>query len=282
MKTILAPTDFSLNAYTALAYCVQLLKTESCRFILLHSFENQVTHRTSRIDIAKTESVVDELYNDSEEKCEELKNRIINESSGENHTFDIITTSISLSRAINKLVEKENVDLIVMGSKGRTAAENVFMGSNTLTTLRKNTKAALLIIPKEISFRSIQNIAFVTGFKRKYLQNELKPIKYLASVQQAEVKVVHIHEADEISDLQRENFHALFKVLNDHNPEARWLTLDLDRHQTILNYLKKENMDLLAMVYYKHNFIAELFREAVVKNIAKKLPVPFLVIPAMD
>jgi len=95
MKTILAPTDFSNNAYSALHYATQLLKDEECEFIIMHSFEDQVTNLTSRIDIGKTESIVDELYQTSENKCEEVKHRIIRDTNNEKHRFRIVSTSLT-------------------------------------------------------------------------------------------------------------------------------------------------------------------------------------------
>ena len=38
MKKILIPTDFSDNAYGALAYAAQLYAEEDCTFFLLHSY----------------------------------------------------------------------------------------------------------------------------------------------------------------------------------------------------------------------------------------------------
>ncbi len=282
MKTILAPTDYSKSAYSALLYTTQLLRSEKCRFIILHSFEDQVTHMTSRIDIAKTEALVDELYATNDSRSEEVKRRIISDTKNDKHSFDIITTSMSLTRAINRLIVKESVNLVIMSSKGQTAAESIFMGSNTLSVMRKIEKSPMLIIPNEIVYKKIETIAFTTGFKRPYTSTELSSLVFLTAIEKAKIKVLHIQEKDKISDSQRENFHKLFEILNEGKPETHWLPYESDKYSQVLQYLTKSNIDLLAMVYYKHNFLTAMFREAVVKNLAKNIPIPFLIIPAVD
>lgn len=282
MKTILIPTDFSKNAYCALYYATQLFAKEKCKFIILHSFENQVSNLTSRIDIGKTEAIVDELYNTYEAKCEEVIHRIILDAKNEKHTYKSIATSLALSRAVNKLVVKENVDFVVMGSKGRTAAIDILVGSNTLSMIQKIKKAALLVIPSEMDFKPIKKIAFATGFKKEYSVNELDSLIYVSSTNNADVKVIHAHKKEKMTDTQRANFHQLFELLKEVRPENNWLPEETDTYNAITSYLNKEQIDLLAMIYYRHNAIVRLFREATVKDIAKYTLIPFLIIPSQD
>jgi nucleotide-binding universal stress UspA family protein len=282
MKTLLIPTDFSKNAYCALHYATQLFAKKKCTFIIVHSFENQVTNRTSRIDIGKTEAVVEELYNTYEAKCEELKHKIILDTDNAFHTFKTIATSITLSSAINRLIVKEQVDFVVMGSKGNTGAKNILMGSNTLGMIKKIKKAPLLVIPHDISFKPIEKIAFATGFKRPYTTNELQHLLDVSLLSNAQIKVIHAHKKEKKTDAQHANFNQLFKLLEKANPENNWLHLETDAYDAITSFLNREKIDLLAMIYYKHNAIVRLFRDATVKDIAKYTLIPFLILPTRD
>ena len=116
MKTILVPTDFSANAYAALQYAAQLYAETECTFIIVHSFENQVSHMTSRVDIAKTEAVVAEFYSTYEEQCDEVKHAIAKDVPNANHSYKTIATSLTLARAINKLIVKEQATNCFLGS----------------------------------------------------------------------------------------------------------------------------------------------------------------------
>ncbi|GHC62051.1 universal stress protein [Ulvibacter litoralis] len=282
MKTILIPTDFSNNAYCALYYAAKLFQDQKIKFIIYHSFEDQVTNLTSRIDIGKTEAVVEELYETYESKCNEVKHKIVLDTENPNHTYEVIATSLSLSRATNKLIEKENAFYVVMGSKGATEMASVFMGSNTLSLISSIKKAALLIIPKELDYKPIDVLGFATGFKRSYTKKELAPLMYIAALNKASVKVLHIHKEERLTDAQQANFEHLLELLEEYTVESNWLSEDIDNYEAISSHLTEENVDMLAMIYYKHNAIVRFFREATVKNIAKYTQSPFLVLPKRD
>jgi nucleotide-binding universal stress UspA family protein len=282
MKTIIVPTDFSKNAYCALYYATQLFARDTCKFILINSFENQVTNLTSRIDIGKTEAVVDELYDTTEVRCEELKHKIIRDTNNNSHTYHTIATSLSLTRAINKLVVKEAADYVVMGGKGSTGAHNILMGSNTLLMIRKIKNASLLIIPYPINFKPIKKIAFATGFKRPYSKKELEPLVAISSLYNADIKIVHVNKKEKMSELQRANVHELFELLGSAHPENTWLYDNDNSYDAIGSYVQKEHIDILAMISYKHNAIVRLFREATLKKIVKHATIPFLILPKID
>ena len=282
MKTILVPTDFSKNAYSALYCATQLFAEEPCKFVILHSFEDQVTNLTSRIDIGKTEAVVEELYTASDAKCDALIERINLDAPNDAHYYTATVTSLSLASAINKLIVKEQAHFVVMGSKGSTGANDILVGSNAMMMVQKIQKAPLLIIPADFVCRPILNIAFATGFKRAYLKSELRPLVYLASLSNATIKVLHVHKKEKMTEDQRANFHDLFNILRDSQPESNWLPNDSDHYDAITSFIKKEQTDLLAMIYYKHNAIVRLFREATVQKISKYSKIPFLILPARD
>jgi nucleotide-binding universal stress UspA family protein len=282
MKTILVPTDFSKNADCAVYYAAPVFAGDQCKFIIAHSFESEVSNLTSRIDIGKTEAVVDELYTSCELKCNAVKQQIIIDANNTNHTYQIIATSLSLPRAINKLILKEQVDFVIMGSKGSASVSSVLMGSNTLAMIQKIKNAPLLVIPDLFEFKPINVIAFATGFKRAYSENEVQPLVYISSLNKATIKLIHVHKKLKMTKEQLANFHELFELLREGNPENNWLPGETDVYDAITSYVNKEPIDLLAMIYYKHNPIARLFREATVKDIAKYAFIPFLILPTHD
>ena len=59
MKKILIPTDFSKNSSDALFYAEKLYGGKSVEFVVVYSFESEVSSLTSRVDIGKSEQVVE-------------------------------------------------------------------------------------------------------------------------------------------------------------------------------------------------------------------------------
>jgi nucleotide-binding universal stress UspA family protein len=280
MKNILICTDFSENAYNALLYAAHLFKNEACRFYLLHSFENQITRSTSRVDIGRTEQIMDQLLKETDENMGHLKHSIVLDTEGFGHQFETLTSSKTLFREINFLIVENAIDYVVMGTKGITAAKGVLLGSSTVKVIKKLMGCPLLLIPVEIDFEPIEKIAFTTGFKRSYSDFQLNSISTLAKIHSAKIFIVHIREEEKIGIQQREHLFQLKKKLELIWHDVYWIDKGASKTEAILDFVLQEKIDLLAMINYKHGFINSLFRESVVKKISTQPGIPFLMIPA--
>ncbi len=280
MKHILIPTDFSENAYKALIYATKLFKKNPCTIHILHSIEVAASRLTSRVDIGRSEQVMDVLYDQADAECEEFRARLIKDTEGCGHTFDIITTAMSLPRAMNRICVQRKVDLVIMGTKGQTGAKEVILGSNTVNVIKKIKKIPVLVIPLQAEFRPIAKIAFATSFKRSYPPTDLDELIYLARLHNSVVKILHVREDKRISDIQRKHLDNLLGHFEGLECNVDWIDGDKEKTRAITDYLQNENIDLLAIIFYKYNFVVQLFRESVVKKIGRHPSSPYLVIPA--
>lgn len=279
MKHILVPTDFSSNAFTALRYVTKLYGDEPVQFLLLHSFANQVSALTSRVDIGKSEKIMDELYDQSDTEGAEFIERIREDGRNDLHTFEMISTSMSLVRATNKLIEDRGAHLVVMGTKGRTAAEDVLLGSNTIAVVRKIKNAPLLIVPRDIGFLVPTEMAFATDYNEAFPTAGLQPLLELARAHQATLHVVHVGKKTDLQEQQQSHLNGIATALKEVKTQFHWLEQEGSIAKTIDTFVNDEGMDLLAMVYRKRTIIEQWFREAVVKRIGQHTSVPYLVVP---
>lgn len=281
MKKILVPADFSHNAYAALHYATQLFKEEKCQFYLLHSFEHQKSRLDGRITFEKKGSKFAKLYDESESKLKALVHRIHSDAPNDLHKFKPISSAHALTTEINKVIKQRVIDFVCIGSKGVTAAQNIFLGSNTLSIIKKISGAPLIIVPQQIEYEPVAKIAFTTGFKRDYQATEMEALQYISKLTSAPVHILHIRNEESMSDAQREHFHQLFHLLTDVHRESSSVS-DESVHKGIINFVEEEKVQLLALIYYKDNPILSIFREDVIKNIAKHITIPFLIIPAEE
>ncbi|MCW8982352.1 MAG: universal stress protein [Altibacter sp.] len=278
MKKILVPTDFSKNAYAALFYVSKLFGSEALQITLVHSFGDEISTLTSRVDIGRSEGIVDKLYAQSEDDGKKFMHTIKLDLGDLPHTYDIISTPAQLPRLINTMIAEEGFDLVVMGSKGRTGAEAVLMGSTTLKVIQKLEGCPLLIVPKEVDFKVPSSIAFATDFNEFYQLSKLKPLLQLVRHYNSTLHVTHVGEA-ELNEEQRHNIEQFKNDLIEFNSEIHWLQKKENISNTLHTFIDDKNIDLLALVYHKHNFIDTLFREPVVKRMGKNTHTPTLVIP---
>ena len=89
-----------------------------------------------------------------------------------------------------------------------------------------------------------------------------------------------MREGDSLSPDQRQNMESLLNHLSDIDVEVVWLEDETEKTKAIVDYIEREQVDMLSLIYYKHNIIKRLFRESVVKKIGRHPATPYLVIPA--
>ncbi|PQJ76285.1 universal stress protein [Polaribacter glomeratus] len=282
MKTILIPTDFSKNAYCALFYAAKLFEEEPARFIIFNSVEGQVSKLTSAVYTGNSEELINGLLKASEAECLAVQHKLVGDLETTKHTFKIITTSFSLTQAINELITLENVNFVVMGSKGKTDTEKIFIGSNSFRAIKTIKEVPLLIIPDELDFKAPEKIGFASGFKREYSKKQLAPLKEVTKLFNAKTTVVHVNEEEKLNEVQLANLHNLLEISKNEDFELNWLPEARSKAETIMEYVYEEQLDLLAICYYKHSFISNLLRENVVKEIAYHMRTPLLVLPSID
>ncbi|MBX2828290.1 MAG: universal stress protein [Flavobacteriaceae bacterium] len=280
MKKILIPTDFSNNAYNALLYATRLYENEPCRFYLLHSFESEVSRLTSRVDIGRSEEVIDELVAIAKTQLQELKHSITRDTEGKGHEFETISTSRKLAKEVNYLINSKHIDLVLMGTKGQTGAQGILLGSNTVRIIKNIKHAPLMVIPEEMDYRPLERIAFATGFEFPCQDEELAPLLDMASLYGGKLHILHIKEEEKLALDKREHMAKLKEQLGSVPHDVFWLHKGFSKTEVITDYVYANHIDLLAMIYYKHGFLKSLFRESIVKKVGLHPGVPFLMIPA--
>jgi len=279
MKKILVPTDFSKNAYAALFYVTKLFSDEALQITILHSFGEEVGKLTSRVDIGRSDNIIEKLYRQSNEDGEQLVHKIKLDSSKVAHNFEVISTPATLSKTVNKLVSTEGIDLVVMGSKGRTGAEDVLVGSTTEKITKSLEGCPLLIVPREVDFVIPSNIAFATDYNDFYQLSKLRPIVRLVRQYNSTLHLVHVGSKSKLDTNQQQNLEKYQNDLTEYNTQFHFISKGESISKTLHTFIDNNTMDLLALVYHKHAFLKQLFREPVVSRVGKHTHIPTLVIP---
>ena len=275
MKTnILLPTDFSDNAWSAIVYALKLYANEVCAFYLLHSTMMRVStmsNLSNKLLKTMNDNAMKELI-----KLKELA-EIVNANA--NHNFKMILSSQDLKDAIEIAVKNKSIDLVIMSTKGATAAKEFFFGSNTIKILKKMRLCPILVVPGEYDFIVPKQIALPTDLNRFYDDIELRPLKHIADLFNSKIRIVHIYDEKKLNNMQEYNLTTLKNYLSDYEHSIHWMPEYAKKSTEINDFIKELEIDILAMVNYKHAFIEHIIKEPVIKKIGFNPIVPFLVIP---
>lgn len=279
MKKILLPTDFSNNSWNAIKYGLQLYKNETCTFYLLNTYSPVIYHVEYVLVNPGQFGLYDTARETSLEQLKTLKKRIIRTCKNPNHTFEIVSRFNTLIPEIKDTIKELQIDLIVMGTKGATAASEVLFGTNTVHTI-KNVKCPVLAIPDNFDFETPLEILFPTDYEVEYQTDHISPFLDIAKTFHSRIHVLNASYGYDLSETQEKNrlildayfgntAHLFHSVSNQKVTEA------------IQNFQLKTHINLLVMINNKHSFFEKLFFKPIINEIGFHLNIPFLVIPSV-
>jgi nucleotide-binding universal stress UspA family protein len=279
MKTILVATDFSNDAYCALFYSTKLLKAEPCTFYVLNTYDELTSLENMRAPFLSNKGELKEVENQSTEKLKELIHKITLDTGNTNHTFIPLSKEGSLTKNISDTTKKYNIDLIVVGSKGETGAKELFFGSNTIQIANTISSCPILAIPKQLEYKPLKEIAFVTDFKQGCSINTIKPLLFIAKQTNAAIRVMHIIEEASLNAEQELKYKLLDNCLKDYEHSFTSMKDFSEKAQVINEFISEREIDLFCMVHQKRSFIEKLMHEPVIKDVSIYANIPFLILP---
>jgi nucleotide-binding universal stress UspA family protein len=126
LKHILVPTDFSEPSETALRYGRDLARAYGGTLHVIHVAEDLITRYA--LDMYPTG--IDEMQEDLERSARERLNALVtDEDRVQLRAKTHVWTSNQTAAAIAEYAAQRNIDLIVMGTHGRTGMSHLFTGS---------------------------------------------------------------------------------------------------------------------------------------------------------
>ena len=282
MKKILFPTDFSDTANNAFLYTLHLAKLYNAEVFITHIYDKKVisTLYGGQPELVATIYVDVELDEFEYFKEESKKLRMIAE---ENNLSDVklnfIFKSGSLVSTLGKIIEKEKINLVVMGTSGATNFEKKLWGSNTMNALR-SLDIPILSIPKKAIFKGVKNIGFASALK-----DSDKPI--LANLlnfyddNNLIIKVIYIIKNNKNTEVEEQ---LIDKKIVSWESEFRNEKLIFIKKisdsvtKGIYQLIFDENIDIVVIAKRDLSFIDSLFTHSLSEDLAKKMDFPLLVV----
>ena len=160
IKSILVPTDFSEQAESALNVAAQIARKNNSKIYLLHILELPL-HLTDLMSSNNPAPAPEAIFfmKHAHNKFEEMLN--------EEHLKDLdIEETVSFEGVMDGIIdasEKNNVDMIIMGSHGSSGFEELFIGSNAEKIVRTS-KKPVLVVKEECDIYNIKDFVYATNF----------------------------------------------------------------------------------------------------------------------
>ena len=276
MVRILLPTDFSDNAFEAIRYALITYKETKCTFYLLHTYTPPVYHTEYLIGSPGQIGLGDVLQDSSTTRLEKLKSRLETQFHNPKHSFVVHTAFNTLLGEVSETVEAENIDLIVMGTKGATGAKEILLGTNTVHVI-KRAKCPVIAVPPNYVYEYPKEILFPTDYEIEYDKQNIDYLLAIVKQHKSRVNVMHVRTGYDLTETQKKHKGQLEKLLG--NNALYHEIPDKGIIDAINEFQLKEKIEFLVMVRNKHTFVERLFIEPIIKKIGFHVTVPFMVLP---
>ena len=202
LKNILYPTDFSEAAETAIPYVTGLAKRYGAK---VHALHVQVSTAGPIVGPEAMPQILEVITHQTELETRELHDIF----SGLPH--EVLVSAGDVWTTISRAIEQEHIDLIIVGTRGRTGVKRALLGSVAEEIFRKAPCPVLTV-----GHHVLSNPERQLGMKEILLATDFSPeslaaVPYavsLAQENQARLSVLHVVPEQEVGDLVHPELHA--------------------------------------------------------------------------
>ena len=268
MKTIIVPTDFSLTAYNAATYAVNMAMAVKGEILLFHVFDIPLNYTEIVIPID-----TDKMMKEVKESMEELKIALIKNS----FPSLIIRTEISMGNFFETLVNTCETSLpymVIMGCQGTTASERFLFGSHAVNAM-KHLKWPLITVPPGFLFKSYKKIGFAFDFSQHPLKIFTDKIKELVTDFKTELHVLNVGKEEDYNPEIIFGSVLLDQIIAPVKPVYHFISYE-NIEYGIMNFAEINNIDLLIVLPKQHSLFNSILHKSSTKELVLFCPVPVM------
>lgn len=273
MRKILVPLDFSETSENAFVYALEMAKLYKAELVLLHTFELPIID--SQIVPFNYAEIYDtiEMSNFDHFKQEMPKLKAIAKDQKAQHIImNHIMMVGDLIYAIKEVVTQQNIDFVVMGTKGAWGWFDSFVGTTTSSVISDVT-VPVLSVAHDTKFHKIETIGFTTRYREKDIP-ALEEVLAIAKKMKAMVKCLYVKTSS--SDVRGEAVNKWESHFENEKNLEFFIIPSEDVNETIEEFLINQSIDLLAMVTYKRNFFTQFFTTSTTQKMSQHSSTPIL------
>lgn len=283
LKKILWPTDFSDEAQEALrhaAYMAEVFKAELTALHVVPDFPSSLYNTAVSV---KGELVrrIDTIKQNALEELERIKK-------AHKSKFRSLIREGNPAKEIVKAAEEEPFDLIVMGKRGLSALEKLFIGSVANQVLRSS-KVPMLLTKKKTKKLAFNRILVPTDFS-KHEEIERDYAWKLAKGFDSELVLLHVLELhdqkfpprvlDEMIDAVHKRLSRRKKREQEGIKVSEAVVHSLNAEVGIVDYAKKHQCDMIVISTCGPGAVERFFLGSTTEKVVAHSSVPVFALPS--
>lgn len=273
MQAILVPVDFSKYSESALKVAANIAKKKNAELYILHVIEvGEPIMGTGAIQVDDANLLF----------FSKLAKKKLHEFLQKEYLQDLkVTDIIELGptyHSITRNIDKFDIDLIVMGSKGSSGLEEFLIGSNTEKVVR-NSSVPVLVIKNEVMNIQFKKIVFVSDFDHENISS-FKKTQRFAYTFNADIKLMAINTKEdefEVVKKLQDKIHAFLKTSGTAiTPEDIIIYHDKKVEEGILNGANSIQADLIAIPTHGRRGLSHFFNGSIAEDVVNHSDIPVI------
>lgn len=268
MKTLLLLTDFSESATNAIHYALQFFKDDQCKCYVMH-VHKAGSFISDDLMVSPQGNIYESITSEPKHKLDTLISELKTKYKNLNHSFETVIDFDVFTDAIKQAIKAYSIDILVMGSNGKTGALEVVFGSNTINVIRK-ISCKTLIIP--------------TGHKYKPISNFLLPLQC-----QDIINNEQLHTIESFNKYHDFKLHIL-RVCEENNTKAKYDLKHLEAFDweyivetnqnffdAVSAYLDKHDIGICSLIAHDTSVIKRLLTDTPELKLSKVIKLPLFI-----
>lgn len=268
MKKILVPTDFSKPAAIATDVAADIAKRSGAELTLLHVIEEATSESFNVMGQVSVDSGWEErLFN--MRLIEKAKKQMARLS--EDPKFESVRLKTELRvgtpyHGMNAIITEKKVDLVVMGTSGRSDLAQMIIGSNTEKVVRTAACPVLTVQNKPAS-REFKDIVYATSMEK----DEEVFSRIVRTTQKMYDSTIHLVRINTPSNFQRDA--SVKKYMQDFAKrlQLKNYTLnvfnDISEEEGIIYFADSINADMIAMSTHGRKGFAHVLAGSIAEDV---------------
>jgi nucleotide-binding universal stress UspA family protein len=283
MKKILVPTDFSKPAQWAVDVAASIASKANAALLLLHVVE-QPTEGSFNVE-GETK-----YGSDMEERLYTMKLIEKSRQQLENVAEKIMDTGAKVKielrignpfHGIHTIISEHHVDLVVMGTSGRSKLDEILIGSNTEKVVRYSQCSVLTVHekPKDLNFKNIVYATAITEREKIFARVVAKAQEmYGSTIHLVRINTPAVFQPDHVVKKAMTSFASNLKLKN--------YTIntfsDYNEEQGIINFANSVNADMIAMATHGRTGIGHILAGSIAEDVVNHAKKPVLTFVTKD
>ena len=256
INKILLPVGFSEPSKAALEYAINFCgddKTKEVTLIHILDKDSDQSHALTEL--------------------ESFKSKLID---GSNAVCNALVKDGDLNEAILKVQKEGEFDLIIMGTRGSQEGEEVAV-TNT-SNLVKEAECPVLVVPLNDQSFSVKNIALALGKGAIDNSDDLGVLYQIARKFDAKVHILTIENEDQNKLIGVDSNDSVLEYYLETLDYRHAFPKNTDVEQGINDYIKKNDIDLLAILPRNHAAKSKPSEGRLTKLLTLRAEIPILTI----